>query len=378
MKRHVVSSILVGAVLLTPQASTTRAMAIHSDFVPGTWTMAPRMPAPVTSHQAVMLHDGRVLVIGGEPVLGWPVPWVQLYNPSSQAWSLTTSMHVARIGESVTVLHDGSVLVVGGLNRNLKDLDSAEVLNPRTGVWDLLPPLPQPRFSQSASLLPDGRVLLAGGIVAGVISRTTLLFDPSQERFLSGPATHHLHAQQCSVTLDHGRVLIGGGYGGGPEMYDPRSDSWSVVGPTSLRTHPVMSMLPDGTMLLASGVSARLRDMNSARIFHPADGTWTDTAALHTRRDTATAALLQNGLLLVAGGEQVSGRLLRSTELYDSARHSWYFTGAMHVARTAATATTLRDGTVLDCGGTNFDGPLASCEVYHPQVPSRTVAATGQ
>jgi Kelch motif len=372
MKRYVISSVLGAAALLTPQASTGRAMMTHSGPLPGTWTIAPSMLAPVTSHQAVVLHDGRILVIGGEPMPGWPVPWAQLYDPSTRAWSAEESMHVARIGESVTVLHDGRVLVVGGLDQKLKDLDSAEIFDPRTGAWQSLPPLPQPRFSQSASLLPNGRVLLVGGIVGGVISRTTLLFDPTLERFLPGGATHLPHAQQCSVTLDHGRVLIAGGYGGGAEIYDSRSNTWTVVGPTSLRTHPIMNSLPDGTVLLASGVNAREHDLNSARIFHPAHGTWTTTGALHVQRDAATGTLLRNGRVLVAGGEQVSGHLLRSAELYDSTRHSWSLTGDMHVARAAPIAVLLQDGTVLVCGGANFHGPLASCEVYHPEVPGLT------
>jgi N-acetylneuraminic acid mutarotase len=275
-------------------------------------------------------------------------------------------MHVARIAESVTVLHDGRVLVVGGLDQELKDLDSAEIFDPRAGTWQSLPPLPQSRFSQSASLLPDGRVLLVGGIVAGVISRTTLFFDPNQERFQPGPETNLDHAQQFSVTLHDGRVLIAGGYGRGSEIYDPLSDSWRVVGHTSVRTQPIMSALPDGTVLLASGVNARGHDVRSARIFHPTQGTWTATGALHVPRDVAASTLLPNGQVLVAGGQQLTGHVLRSAELYDPVRHSWSRTGDMHVARGAATAVLLHDGTVLVCGGANFHGPLAVCELYHP------------
>lgn len=366
MKTHMMSSILAAVVLFSPHASTFRVTMTRADPVHGNWTMAPGMLAPLTSHQAVVLHDGRILVIGGEPLPGWPVPWVQLYDPSTGSWSAATSMHTARIGESATVLHDGRVLVVGGLGAKLKDLDSAEIFDPRTGVWHVLPRLTQTRFSQSASLLPDGRVLLVGGIADGLISRTTLLFEPTQERFVPGPATHRPHAQQCSVIIDHGRILIAGGYGGGPEVFDSRSDSWSGVASTSPRTHPVMNTLPDGTVLLASGVSTRERDLNSARIFHPNHGTWSTAAALRVKRDGATGTLLLTGQVLVAGGEQVSGHVIRSAELYDPITNTWTSTGEMHVARTAATAVRLRDGTVLVCGGGNFGGPLASCEVYHP------------
>src|SRR5947209_2900417 len=275
-------------------------------------------------------------------------------------------MHLARIGASATILHDGRVLVVGGLGRTLEDLDSAEIFDPRTGAWHDLPSLSQPRFSQSASVLPDGRVLLVGGIGGGIISRTTLLFVPHQERFQPGPTTHLPHAQQCAVTLKHGRVLIAGGYGGGSELYDPQSDSWTVVAPASLRTHPIMNALPDGTVLLATGVNAGEHDLNTARIFDPAHGSWASTSALHIQRDAATSTQLPHGQVLVAGGEKTSGHVLHSAELYDSIGHTWTSTQAMHVARTAATASLLRNGTVLICGGASFAGPLDSCEVFHP------------
>jgi large repetitive protein len=367
MKRYLIVSVLVAVLLLAPQASTVRATIAHAQSVHGIWTMAPSMPAPVTSHQAVLLRDGRVLVVGGEPLVpGSPVPWVQLYDPSTQSWSVAESMQVARIGESVTVLRDGRVLVAGGLDHKLRQLASAEIFDPRTGHWDLLSSLPQTRFSQSASPLPDGRALLVGGIVGGTISRTTLLFDPNTERFLPGPATHRPHAQQSTVTLDHGRVLIAGGYGGRSEVYDPRTGSWTIVGSASLRTHPIMTTLPDGTVLLASGVNAREHDLSSAQIFDPIHGTWSTIARLHAQRNAATGTLLPTGQVLVAGGEQVSGHLLRSAELYDPTSHSWSSTGDMHVARTAATAVILRDGTVLVCGGASFDGPLDSCETFRP------------
>jgi N-acetylneuraminic acid mutarotase len=366
VKRHLSVSVLAAIVVLTPPVWTTRVVTVLAAPVHGTWSMAPSMPGPVTSHQAVVLRDGRVLVIGGEPVEGWPVPWVQLYDPSAGTWTMVASMHVARIGESATLLNDGRVLVVGGLNRKLESLASAEIFDPRRSTWTLLPPLAQSRFSQSASMLPDGRVLLVGGIVAGGISRTTLLFDPKQDRFMPGPETRGPHAQQCAVTLNDGRLLIAGGYGGGPEVYDPQTHTWTVVGPIALRAHPVMSPLPDGTVLLASGVNPREKDLRSAMIFHPAGRRWTATAPLHARRDTATGTLLPNGRVLVVGGEQVAGDLVRSAELYDPGKHTWLSAGALRVARTGATASLLHSGAVLICGGANFNGPLASCETFHP------------
>ena len=62
------------------------------------------------SQEAVLLHDGRVLVMGGEIVLGVPAAVTQMYDPSTRVWSAEVSMHTARIGFTATVLQDGRVL----------------------------------------------------------------------------------------------------------------------------------------------------------------------------------------------------------------------------------------------------------------------------
>src|SRR5947209_11461982 len=195
---------MVALALLTLRTPLAHA-ATSSGPEAGIWTMAPSMPAPLTSHQAVLLHDGCVLVMGGESVLGMPTSVTQMYDPSTHVWSAEVSMHTARIGFTATVLQDGRVLVVGGIGTTMNDLTSAEMFDPRTELWTLLPGLSQPRFSQSASLLPDGRVLEVGGIVNHTIGRSTLIFNPMHDDFVSGPPTRFPHAQQDVLTLRDGR-----------------------------------------------------------------------------------------------------------------------------------------------------------------------------
>src|SRR5206468_2287555 len=102
---------------------------------------APSMPAPVMSSQAVLLNDGRVLVMGGESVLGVPTAVTQAYDPSTGLWHTVASMHTARIGFTATVLRDGRVLVVGGIGATMNDLASAEVFDPGVERWTMLPAL---------------------------------------------------------------------------------------------------------------------------------------------------------------------------------------------------------------------------------------------
>lgn len=362
MKRLVYVSIF--SLILTGLHVFQARAAPIATTVSGQWTVAPSMPAPLMSHQAVLLHDGRVLILGGESVLGVPTDIAQMYDPATGIWSIETSMHTARIGFTATVLLDGRVLVVGGIGMNMTDLASAELFDPQTNRWTVLPALPQTRFSQSASMLPDGRVLLVGGIVDHIISRSTFIFDPAHSIFVSGPPTHFAHAQQSALTIGNGEILIAGGYGGDPELFNPLSKTWKTVGSTPLRIHPIMTLLPGGSVLLAGGTSRKNRDLRSVQIFHPASDRWTDTASLQVRRNSESGALLPDGQVLVAGGEQVDHHLLKTAELYDASARVWRHAAPMHVARSGSTSTLLRNGALLVCGGGGFNGALSSCETF--------------
>ncbi len=366
MKRQVFVSIIALA-LLTLRTPLAQA-ATSSGPAPGTWTMAPSMPAPVTSHEAVLLQDGRVLVMGGETVLGVPTAVTQMFDPSTRIWSAEADMHTARIGFTAIVLRNGRVLVVGGIGTAMNDLESVEIFDPQTDRWTLLPALPQSRFSQSASLLPDGRVLEVGGIVNHIIARSTLIFDPMRDVFVSGPATRFPHAQQGALTLRDGRILIAGGYGGGPETYDPRSNSWRAVGTTPARIRPTMAPLPDGSVLLAGGTDRQGRDLSTVSVFHPDTNRWTVAGQLRAPRNSSIGGLLSDGRVLVAGGEQVNEHLLRTAELYDPRVRAWTPAAPMKFARSGSTSTALQDGTLLVCGGSGYAGTLSSCERFHPST----------
>ena len=118
---------------------------------------------------AVMFERNRVLFIGG----GAPTARVELLDLSATnpGWAFTGSMHFARRQHNATLLPDGSVLVVGGTRgggfNNLnagQPVHTAERWDPATGTWkELCAELVDRCYHSTALLLPDGRVLSAGG-----------------------------------------------------------------------------------------------------------------------------------------------------------------------------------------------------------------------
>jgi len=125
----------------------------------GRFTAAASMRDARTHFAAVLLQDGRVLVMGG---LNLTVPYgilksAEIYDPGTARWSVAGSMSEGRSDFTATVLDDGRVLVAGGGDR------SAEMFDPKTGTFESIALMNMPRERQTATLLKDTRVLLTGG-----------------------------------------------------------------------------------------------------------------------------------------------------------------------------------------------------------------------
>lgn len=126
-------------------------------------------------HSATLLGDGSVLMAGGsdgrQP--GY-LASTQIYHPASNTWTDGPALRSARSQQTATLLHDGRVVVVGGTG----GLSSTELYDPAAMRWTDGPDLGVGRVLHSAVLLPDGRVVVAGGSSASGIAATSEVFEP--------------------------------------------------------------------------------------------------------------------------------------------------------------------------------------------------------
>ncbi|MDC0681453.1 Kelch repeat-containing protein [Sorangium atrum] len=207
-----------------------------------------------------------------------------------------------------------------------------------------------------------------------------LLVDPSWSVTAASDAT--LRAQHTATLLPDGRVLIAGGVSAADRrshlasaaIYDPALDAWLPAAPMSKqRSVHTATLLADGRVLVTGGASGGAEWVSSAELYDPATDAWTPAATMISARSSHTATLLADGRVLAAGGAPPGGAPGATAELYDPVSDTWSPTPAASVARSGHAAARLRDGRVLIVGGRNIEtGVLSSVEIYDPTTGAWT------
>jgi N-acetylneuraminic acid mutarotase len=132
------------------------------------WTATGSLNEGRASHLATMLPSGKVLVAGGNGGLTTPLSSAEVYDPATGRWTPVSPMSQTRYDARAVVLNSGKVLVTGGsyITPSEEAPASAELFDPSTERWTLLTTMVAPRNRHGVTLLPSGLVLLTGGITS--------------------------------------------------------------------------------------------------------------------------------------------------------------------------------------------------------------------
>jgi len=374
--------------------------------IPGTFTASGNMTAARAGHTATLLLNGKVLIAGGLVANAYPpvlLASAEVYDPATGTLTATGNMTTVRAWHTATLLHDGRVLIAGGdfSLEGSPQTSTAELYDPSTGAFTATANMLIGQTNYTATLLGNGKVLIAGGIAGeccdAKIARAEL-YDPSTGTFTftglyAGPGTPGYilggPGYPTAALLSDGRVLLAGEPTA--ELYDPVSETFSLTGEMVTRVFgnkPAYiagrtgTLLPNGKVLLTGGGQPQGNSADipiaDAELYDASTGMFTATGSMTKARYGHTATLLPDGKVLIAGGEGdacngttciVSGSEA-SAEIYDPGTGTFAATGSMTSLREWHTSTLLYDGRVLITGGFDWPGlaflspSAATTEIY--------------
>ena len=316
------------------------------------------MTKPRYAYSATLLQDGRVLIAGGEPD---KTPSAEIYDPLSGTFAGTGAPTVLRSGHAAVLLRDGRVLLVGGCQPCAA---TAELYNPKTGTFTRTGDMSVTQGVYSAVLLKNGKVLVIGRLTAE-------LFDPASETFMFVTNTDGWwypspYPRPTATLLADGTVLLASAslvllYDSVNEVFRQlRTNTIPLAGATA-------TPLLDGSVLFTGGsdgfpIWEEGPLAGPSMVYDPGIQVFKPKANMTTGRTPGhTATMLKDGRVLIAGG-RFDG--LDSAELYNPATGTFSQITNMLTARTGHTATLLRDGRVLITGNWGMD---ATAELFVPE-----------
>jgi hypothetical protein len=177
--RHTATPIADGCKVLVAGGFGAGSHSAIYDAATRSWSPSGNMHHKRYEHVAGALPYGGVIAVGGfgdAQSTATAERWDKDLPPNGQ-WVEVAAPHDARRVHSGCTLTDGRFFVAGGqIQQDIHD--SAELYDLSSDTWTLLPSMSTERTKFTCTALPDNRVLVTGG-PDGVYGPPTEIFDPT-------------------------------------------------------------------------------------------------------------------------------------------------------------------------------------------------------
>jgi non-specific serine/threonine protein kinase len=236
------------------------------------WHAGPRLPLPLDHASAASL-DGHVYIAGGHSN---GRDSNRLFRLDTDHWTELAPMHYARGGHSL-IAAEGRLYAIGG-NTASENVGPVEIYEPSSNAWSVPTSLPDPR-NHLMGFVAGGSVCVAGGR-SPTTSRVDC-YDPSKNAWTTLPSLPQPSSGGGGATFTGGDVVVLGGQdasetrivaqlaryaSGGPwtageSMLDPRHGfelaiyegrAWACGGGSAPGLHPVAMCTSIGDTLAAA------------------------------------------------------------------------------------------------------------------------------
>jgi len=233
------------------------------------WTAAAPVNQKGDIYAPVLLQDGRVMVFPETEIKdNSSIKKAEIYNPTTNKWSLTSELNTQRHATVNSVLmKDGSVMVAGGSYGEGNDV---EIYYPATDTWTKATNMNHKANNEVTLLsLKDGRILATGGSVLmkgdGTLYNSEYataleMYDPSKNQWKVHSISQDFNNSSKLMELENGLILFIGDYRTG--IYNLKEDQFKTLTETGFFATAGIE-LPNDRVLI-SGADA---DMNKGKAY---------------------------------------------------------------------------------------------------------------
>jgi N-acetylneuraminic acid mutarotase len=309
------------------------------DTIDSFWSNGKSMSEDRNELTAVVLDD-KIFAMGGEDIAsgGGQKDSVEIYDIATDQWIKNDipPMPLA-LDHTASVIYDGKIYVVGGFLEHKVPTDKLFIYDPQTNEWQEGTSLPSPRGAMGAEFV-DGILYVMGGVNASHIPVNTNL------------------------------------------AYDPKTDTWTTKSPMPTARHHLQTVVVDGKIFALGGrilgdgimpedVEETLTNFDRNEMYDPQTDSWTILKPMLSKRSGFAAAAPSDGNIYVFGGQGVGrGKLMDSVEKYNPIFNEWNYEKSIPTARAGLIAVSYGDR-IFVLGGQYFDDsggvPLNLNEIFH-------------
>lgn len=391
-----------------------------------------------SSHHAILMHDGRVFIMGGEgassegasaeiydpktgkftfignmnegvyykPILlpnnqillvctryvgNYKIPHSEIFDPATNKFINVDKLHYLKMNPIITLLPNGKVLIAGvdGVSTDI-NYYRAELYDPITRKFTLIDKMLYPE-SGTAVQLKNGNVLIygIGSYNNKDIAIEAEIYDYKKNKFIRTKNDLDAPCYLGAIALKNDKVLLVDSKKHIVEIYEAKTNSFHQIKYMNIpRLFPKMLLLSDGKVLITGGSHKDIGayQITQAEIFDPSTETFT-LAGEMTRfgflnsepRGGYISTLLPSGKVLITGGYVGQYNYTRATnaiEIYNP-KTGKFTKFKMRAVRSSYTQTLLQDGSVLITGGDGDKGHLNTAEIYKDK-PCRLYAGVNE
>lgn len=295
------------------------------------WTKLASMPTARAAFQTAAIGD-KIYVIGGKNFDTMElVSSTEVYDCSKNKWITLAPMPIALWNpeDFKTEVVDGKIYIIG----NILDgtyTSITEVYNPSTDTWTMVAPMTTPRSGFQTEVI-CGKIYAIGGysgqlkIGPGCDSSidsisSTEVYDPSTNTWTTLASMSTTRCWFQTEVID-GKIYAIGGHNvkigdskgkslSSTEVYDPYTDKWTPLASMSTVRRAFQTEVVDDKIYAIGGFNTYNLDLDnelsSVEVYDPSNDKWTPMASMSKKRGYFHTEVIEKVIYAIGGMNDTS------------------------------------------------------------------------